>query len=113
MWVMPGSYSLKALCLPIDKVWKKRIVHVCDPVTTINSRCLMMPIQTAFISLGAKSPYQLVLNPYTEMNGLAEMMLRFESHYDIGVSGFDLTVPKLILDCAAAFIKGSPEQEAC
>ena len=24
LWVLPGSYSLKAECLPLDKVWKKR-----------------------------------------------------------------------------------------
>ena len=48
LWVMPGSYSLKAECFPIDKVWKKRLVTICDPVTTINSRRLMMPIQQAF-----------------------------------------------------------------
>ena len=102
VWIMPGSYSLKAECLPIEKVWKKQIVNVCDPVTTINSRRLMMPIQTAFTCLGAKSPYQVVLNPYTKMNGLAEMVLKVEAHYDVGVSGFDLTVPKLIVDCVAA-----------
>ena len=35
------------------------------------------------------------------MNGLAGMLLQFESHYDVDVSRFDLTVPKVILECAA------------
>ena len=42
LWILPGSYSLKAECLPIEKVWKKRLVNVCDPVTTINSRHFWM-----------------------------------------------------------------------
>ena len=78
---------------------------VCDPVTTINSRHLMMPIQVLFTALGAESPYQLVLNPYTEMYGLATWMLRFSSYYDVDVSGFDLTVSKAILDAVSAFNK--------
>ena len=51
VWLLPGSYSLKAECLPLEKVWKKRISNVCDPVTTINSRRLMMPFQTVFTSM--------------------------------------------------------------
>ena len=98
LWILPGSYSLKAECLPIEKVWKKRLVNVCDPVTTINSRRLMMPIQQAFTSLGAGSPYQLVMNPYVDMHGLAMQMLKYTSFYDVDVSGFDLTVPKIVLD---------------
>ena len=65
----------------------------------------MMPIQTVFTSLGAKSPYHLVLNPYSDMNGLAEMLLKFDLHYDVDVSGFDLTVPKSLLECAGVFNK--------
>ena len=65
----------------------------------------MMPIQTTVNCLGAESPYQLVLNPYIEMNGLATRMMRFTSYYDVDVSGFDLTVPKVILDDVAAFNK--------
>ena len=61
----------------------------------------MMPIQHLFASLGADSPYQLVLNPYMDMHGLATKMLKFAEYYDVDVSGFDLTVPKAILDAAA------------
>ena len=39
------------------------------------------------------------------MNGLAEMLLKYNQHYDVDVSGFDLTVPKRILECVAAFNK--------
>ena len=102
---MPGSYSLKAECLPIAKLWKKRLVNGCDPVTTSNSRQLMMPIQQAFVTLSSESPYHLVMNPYTDMHGLAIKMLKYDAYYDIDVSGFDLTVPKAILDAAASFSK--------
>ena len=102
---MPGSYSLKAECLPIAKLWKKRLVNVCDPVTTLNSRRLMMPIQQAFVTLSSESPYHLVMNPYTDMHGLAIKMLKYDAYYDIDVSGFDLTGPKANLDAAASFSK--------
>ena len=105
LWIMPGSYSLKAECLPIEKVWKKRLVTVCDPVTTSNSRRLMMPIQEAFVRLASDSPYQLVFNPYTDMHGLAMKMLTYDSYYDVDVSGFDLTVPKVVLDAVSVFNK--------
>ena len=102
---MPGSYSLKAECLPLEKVWKKRLVNVCEPVTTINSRCLMMPIQQAFVKVVSDSPYQLVMNPYVDMRGLAMTMLKYDSFYDVDVSGFDLTVPKAILDAVSSVNK--------
>ena len=39
------------------------------------------------------------------MNGLAEMLLKHNCQYDVDVSGFDLTVPKLILESVSAFNK--------
>ena len=65
----------------------------------------MMPIQQAFVKVVSDSPYQLVMNPYVDMHGLAMKMLKYDSFYDVGVSGFDLTVPKAILDAVSSFNK--------
>ena len=65
---------------------------------------VIQSLHVSFTALGAESPYQLVLNPYSEMHGLATRMLRVSS-YEVDVSGFDLTVPKAILDAVSAFNK--------
>ena len=105
LFVLPTSYSLKTETLPNEKVWKKRIVNVCDPITVVNLRRLLMPIQRQFEKLGTQSPVLTALNPLEDYNGMAEKLETYAELYDIDFSSFDLTIPGVLLEAVSLFLR--------
>ncbi|APG78500.1 hypothetical protein [Wenzhou picorna-like virus 46] len=106
MYVIPSSFTMKAELLDNKKLHKKRIVNVSDPITVVNMRRLMYPMQQAFTALGANSPFQLEMDPLVETHQLVKKLMTFDEHYDLDASAFDLTVPETMLIAAGKFLQG-------
>jgi len=98
--LIPTAYTLKNELLPEAKVWKKRVVNVCDPITVVNLRRLFFPFQKAFQTLGSKSPIQVEMNPHVAYDGLAKKLSQYEKLYDADFSAYDLTLPATVLQSA-------------
>jgi len=101
--IYPSSISMKSENLKPDKLHKKRVIHVVDPVTVVNQRRLYQPLQHAFDTLGMQSPFILRADPLVDWHQLVSQIQKHPYHLATDVSSFDLTVPSYILEAAATF----------
>ena len=102
-FMLPTSYTLKAETRPHDTIFKKRVVNVSDPITVVNMRRVMQPLQQLFAALKAESPFQLCMNPLVDFHHTATKLLNFPYHYGLDVSSCDLTLPEVLLGSVRVF----------
>jgi hypothetical protein len=99
MLLLPSSTAMKSENLK-DPV-KKRIFHAIDPMTTVNGRRLLMPIQKAVERID-ETPFILSIDPLTEFNKLAIKLNKHPNKAALDISSFDLTVVYELTNGAAA-----------
>ncbi len=101
---LPCDANLKSECLPVEKVWKKRVFYNVPLPTVINLKRLLQPIQEAFQKMGIKSPYLFTLDPVKDWNTLA-IELREQGNFivSLDVSSYDHSLNGSVMEALAEY----------
>jgi hypothetical protein len=95
--MVPVTASMKKELLPEEKHWRQRVFHVVDPITVLNQRRVLAPVQSILVR-DYKSPFQLVTSPFRDWHHIRNDLLRISnSIMCLDAKAFDWTVPAHVL----------------
>jgi hypothetical protein len=101
---VPASVKLKAEKLEFAKAWKKRAFIVMPVNDVINLRRLLAPIQMAFRTMGAESPFIIQNDPNMIWDSLYRQLTAVgQNIIAIDASSFDWTVPGSVITALDEF----------
>nr|QUS52701.1 polyprotein [Mute swan feces associated picorna-like virus 5] len=101
---VPIVASMKQELLPVEKHHRQRAYFVVDPITVLNQRRILAPIQAILTKPGPASPYQLEVNPFRDWHYIRQDLISTGSKIlSLDCKSFDWTVPATLLQSEANF----------